>query len=64
MLFKILKHGKKYFGSSRDNNQFTISELGDTFRAFNDSLGDVVGSRKRIMGSDLIAKKCAKFASS
>lgn len=31
-------------------NQFTISELGDTFRAFKDSLGDVAG----ILGGDFL----------
>ena len=31
-------------------NQFTVSELGDTFRAFKDSLGDVAG----IIGGDFL----------
>ncbi|MCR4922278.1 MAG: aspartyl protease family protein [Bacteroidaceae bacterium] len=36
--------------NTRFANQFTVSEMGDTFRAFKDSLGDVAG----IIGGDFL----------
>ena len=37
-------------GNTMFANQFTVSELGNTFRAFNESLGDVAG----IIGGDFL----------